>query len=365
MAENQEDRSREDLTEEASPYRIEEFRRKGMVAQSREVSGLLALAATAAMLCLLTPKMGHELAQFMTEVFRVDLMGKGDLAIGTAGRASLIKAVRLLALLALPVCLAGFAMGVAGSFGQIGSIFSTEPLTPNLEKINPLAGLKRLLSMKTAFEAARLLFKMIVVGAVAYGLVKSEVFRAPELVGSDPLSLFGAFGHSAKAILFSLLGVLVVFAGLDFWIQRWDFSKQTRMTKQEAKQEHREREGDPQLKARIRSIQREMSRRRMMAAVKKADVVVTNPTHIAIAIVYDRKKMAAPRVVAKGADFVAQRIKQIAREAGVPLVENVPLARTLFKTVKLNQTVPRALYQAVAEVLAYVYRLRKPKDFTE
>jgi flagellar biosynthetic protein FlhB len=141
-----------------------------------------------------------------------------------------------------------------------------------------------------------------------------------------------------------------------------EYSKNLRMTKQEAKQEHKEREGDPHIKARIRGIQRDMARKRMMQAVKKADVIVTNPTHIAIAIVYDKSDMAAPKVVAKGADFLAQKIKQIASEAGVPLVENVPLARTLYKSVKVGQYIPRALYQAVAEVLAYVYRLKR-RDF--
>ena len=362
MAENQEDRSREDLTEEASPYRIEEFRRKGMVAQSREVSGLVALIAAAVALWVMSPKMGSALTQYMSEVFRVDLMGKGDMNTGSHARVLMIKGVQLLAILGLPVCLAGFFMGILGSFAQVGSIFSFEPIAPNMEKINPIAGLKRLFSAKTVFEGLRLLFKMTVIAAVAYFLVKAEVFRSPIYAGGEPTTFFAEYARSAKLIFLSLFTVLIVFAAFDYMIQVWDFSKQTRMTKQEAKQEHREREGDPQLKARIRSIQREMSRRRMMAAVKKADVIVTNPTHIAVALVYDRKKMAAPRVVAKGADFIAQKIKQVAREAGVPLVENVPLARTLFKTVKVGQSVPRALYQAIAEVLAYVYRLRRPKE---
>jgi flagellar biosynthetic protein FlhB len=148
---------------------------------------------------------------------------------------------------------------------------------------------------------------------------------------------------------------------IDFAYQRWEYNKGLRLTKQEAKEEFKEREGDPKIKARVRAVQREIARRRMMEAVKKADVIVTNPTHIAIAISYDKDKMDAPRVVAKGADHLAERIKKIAAEAGVPLVENVPLARTLYKSVKVGKAVPRALYQAVAEVLAYVYRLRNRK----
>lgn len=362
MAE-QEDRSREDLTEEASPYRLEEFRQKGQVAQSREISGLVALLAAAVTAYALSPKMGTQMAEFMREVFRTDLSARVDLGSTAVGRGLFEKAIKLTMNLGLPVAIAGFVGGVVASFAQIGAIFSTDPLTPNLEKIDPLKGLQRLLSLKQGMEALRLIFKLSVMVAIVYGLVKAEVFQSPAHVGADPVSLLSAYAHAAKVIFLSLVGVLAVFAGIDFAIQRWDYQSKVRLTKQEAKQEHKERDGDPQIKARIRAIQRDMARKRMMQAVKKADVIITNPTHIAIALVYDRKAMAAPKVVAKGADFLAQRIKKIAADAGVPLVENVPLARTLYKSVKVNQYVPRALYQAVAEVLAYVYRLKK-RDFT-
>jgi flagellar biosynthetic protein FlhB len=184
------------------------------------------------------------------------------------------------------------------------------------------------------------------------------MLQAPVFMGVEAPGMLGEYGRVGRVVFFSLFGVLSVFAAGDFWLQRHEYQKQLRMTKQEAKQEHREREGDPQIKARIRSVQREMARKRMMEAVKKADVIVTNPTHFAVAIQYDRVSMGAPKVVAKGADFLAQKIKKIAAEAGVPMVENVPLARTLYKKVKVGQAIPRALYQAVAEVLAYVYRLK-------
>jgi flagellar biosynthetic protein FlhB len=258
----------------------------------------------------------------------------------------------------LPVCLAGFVVGAVGSFAQIGSIFTFEPLSPDLTKLNPIQGLQKMFTLKQALDGVRLILKMTVVLAVTYALVKSQVLRAPAQLGLEPRQLLSSYGSAAKGIFLALVGVLAVFAAIDFGMQRWEYSKNLRMTKQEAKQEHKEREGDPQIKARIRSVQREMARRRMMQAVKKADVIVTNPTHIAIALVYERGSMAAPKVVAKGADFLAQRIKKVAAEAGVPLVENVPLARTLYKTVKVGQFIPRSLYQAVAEVLAYVYRLK-------
>jgi flagellar biosynthesis protein FlhB len=358
MAENQDDRSGEDLSEEASPHRLEEHRRKGQVAQSREITGLLALLAAGVATYMLSPRMGGEMAEFMRDVFRTDIAAHADLGATETAHPLFVRAMLLIATISLPICVAGFVMGVIGSFAQIGSIFSLEPLMPSFQKIDPIAGLKRMFSMKQGLDGLRLVFKLIVVTIVAYGLIKSEMLRAPVFMGVEATGMLGEYGRVGRVVFLSLFLVLGVFAGFDFWLQRHEYMKQLRMTKQEAKQEHREREGDPQIKARIRGAQREMARRRMMDAVKKADVIVTNPTHIAVALKYDRDSMGAPKVVAKGADLIAQRIKKIAAEAGIPLVENVPLARTLYKTVKINQAVPRALYQAIAEVLAYVYRLR-------
>jgi flagellar biosynthetic protein FlhB len=357
MADNQ-DRSAEDLTEEASSHRIEEYRQQGKVAQSREVTGLLALLAAATTTYVLSPKMGSELAEFMREVFRTDLSARVDLGSIETSHALFTKAIYLIALVSLPICIAGFISGVIGSFIQIGSIFSWDPLSPSFDKIDPLAGLKRMFSMRQGMDGLRIVGKLIVLTAVAYGLVKSEMLQAPVFMGVEAPGMLSEYGRVGRVVFFSLFGVLSVFAAGDFWLQRSEYDKQLRMTKQEAKQEHREREGDPQIKARIRTVQREMARKRMMEAVKKADVIITNPTHFAVAIQYDRISMGAPKVVAKGADFLAQRIKKIAAEAGIPMVENVPLARTLYKKVKVNQAIPRALYQAVAEVLAYVYRLK-------
>lgn len=334
------------------------MREKGQVAQSRELVGLLSLMASAATLYIFAPKIGFDIAEYMRDVFRVDEAVKMNFADKNAVNGALVKCLKLIVMIGLPISVAGFIFGVAGSFMQVGSVFSFEPITPNLEKIDPIKGMMRFFSLKFVAEGFRLIFKVGLSCYIAYLLVKSEVASSPELLISEPSRLLKAFSDSGKTVFLTLFAVFAVFAGIDFWMQRREWMKQVRLTRQEAKEESKEREGNPQVKARIRSIQREMSRRRMMAAVKKADVIITNPTHIAIAIQYDKDNMLAPRVVAKGADFVAQKIKAIAAEAGVPTVENVPLARTLFKSVKINQYIPRALYQAVAEVLAYVYRLR-------
>ena len=361
MAENQQDRSQDDLTEEASPHRVEEFRQKGMVSQSREISALTALLAAGVATYALSPTMGTQLSEFMREVFRADLASRLNLSGEGVARTYLIKALQVAATAILPICFAGFIFGALASFAQIGAIFSLDPLQPDMGKLNPLTGFKKIFSIKSGYDALRLTFKLATVGSVAYWFVKKEVMGVPLYIANEPASLLPIYAHVGKAIFLSMIVVLFIFAGIDFGLQRWDYSKKMKMTKQEAKQEHKEREGDPQIKARIRSVQREIARRRMMSAVKKADVVITNPTHIAVAITYDKDNMLAPKVVAKGADFIAQKIKAIATEAGVPMVENVPLARTLFKSVKINQYVPRVLYQAVAEVLAYVYRLKNRK----
>lgn len=359
MAENEEGQSREDLSDEASPYRIEEYRRKGMVAQSREVSGMAALLAAGITTYAYSPQIGTQIGEFMKEVFRVDIATRMNFSQNGILQTVMMKALVLAISAGLPICAAGFVFGIIASFAQVGSIFTVEPLMPDFSKVDPLKGLQRLFSTRQVVDGLRLFTKMIIVVTTAYFLVKTDVFEATRHVWTEPAALLGVMAGSSKSIFFSLCAVLSLFAGIDFAFQRFEYGKKVRLTKQEAKQEHKEREGDPQIKARIRMVQRDMARKRMMQAVKKADVIVTNPTHIAIAIVYDKEKMAAPKVVAKGADFLAQRIKQIASDAGVPMVENVPLARTLFKTVKVGQAVPRALYQAVAEVLAFVYRLKK------
>jgi flagellar biosynthetic protein FlhB len=358
LAEGREDRSREDLTEEASPHRLEEYRRKGMVAQSRELSGLAVLIAAAGVTYMTAPKIASDLGEFMKSAFKTDFSSKLDLSSNHLAAKVLIQSLHLFITAGLPICAAGFIIGIVSSFAQIGAIFSVDPLTPDIDKINPLQGLMKLLSVKQLIESIRLIAKVITISVVTYIYLKSEILGSPQYTEAEPGFLLLTCGRVAQAIFIALVIVIAIFAVIDFAFQKHEYGKNLRMTKQEAKQEHKEREGDPHIRGRIRAIQREMARKRMMQAVKKADVIVTNPTHIAVAIVYDKSDMAAPKVVAKGADFLAQKIKQVAMDAGVPLVENVPLARTLYKTVKVGQVIPRALYQAVAEVLAYVYRLK-------
>ncbi len=359
MAEGEKNRDRDDLSDEASPYRLEKLREQGKVAQSRELNSLVGLIAAGIALMVVIKAYAPDMLSLMQDAFRTDQSAHLDFGKEDTLSDALFRALGILAKLALPVALSALVFGVISSFAQIGSIFSTTPLEPDFDRVNPLSGLQRYLSFRQVIESGRMLIKALVVGFVAYVMVKPIVMNSGMHVFMDPENLSATLWANSKSMFMALCGALLVFSGLDFWLQRWEYSKNTRVTKQEAKEEHKEHEGDPLIRARIRSVQKEMARKRMLEDVKKANVVITNPTHIAVAIVYDREKMDAPRVVAKGADFLAQKIKQVAFDNNIPLVENVPLARTLYKTVKIGKTIPRALYQAVAEVLAYVFKLRK------
>jgi flagellar biosynthetic protein FlhB len=218
--------------------------------------------------------------------------------------------------------------------------------------------LKRLFSLRSLAELVKSIVKILFVAAVAYLMIKQDLDLIPTLTRQSVLDIFVFAARVAFKICFNVCLALVVLAILDFAYQRWEHEKSLKMTKQEVKDENKQTEGDPKVKARIRSIQMETARQRMMAAVPEADVVITNPTHLAVALRFDAARMIAPQVIAKGAGYVAERIKQIAAENDVPLVEDKPLARTLFKIVEVGNTIPADLYKAVAEVLAYVYRLR-------
>jgi flagellar biosynthetic protein FlhB len=247
---------------------------------------------------------------------------------------------------------------LGGSLLQHGGVFTFETILPKFSKVNPIQGFSRLFSMRSLVELFKSIGKMVIIGFAVYlGLEKS----IPEVVGLLDHDIPRIIAFLAETSLGVMWRVALAFTGialLDFIYQQYEHLKGLRMTKQEIKDELKQMEGDPLLKGRIRQIQREMAQRRMMQEVPKADVVITNPTHVAVALKYTPGKMSAPAVVAKGAGLIAARIREVAREHTVPLVENPPLARTLYREVDLNHTIPPALFKAVAEVLAYVFNLK-------
>lgn len=351
MAENDQER-----TEEATQQRREEFRNRGQVAQTRELATVLILLSSAVVMWL----MGRFFMEQMTGVLRASL---GPYVIDAARGGDYVPAVlfasKSAALVLAPLLGIVAVMGVASTVLQTGFLNNEEALEFKWEKINPLDGLQRLFAWRSVIEGVKAVIKLVLVSAIMALIVKDQILVVPALVQFSINQLFAFVGDITIRLLGSIGVFMGVLAAFDYFLQWWELEKQMRMTKQEIKEEHKSREGDPLIKARIRRVQREMANKRMMSDVPKADVIITNPTHIAIALRYDPQAMAAPQVIAKGAGLIAEKIKEIAREHNVPIMENKPLARTIFKTIKIGQAIPRELFTAVAQVLSYVYRLKK------
>uniref|UniRef100_UPI003988F3D0 flagellar biosynthesis protein FlhB n=1 Tax=Psychrobacillus psychrotolerans TaxID=126156 RepID=UPI003988F3D0 len=264
-----------------------------------------------------------------------------------------------MAMVLLPIMLVAVVAAIAANFFQFGLLFTTEPLKFDLKKIDPIKGLKRIFSIKAIIELLKSILKISFIGSVTTLILWMNLEQVLSLsfkTGWDTLStvgwLTGTMGIAASC-------VLLFISILDFFYQKFDYEKNLKMSKQDIKDEHKNSDGDPIIKSRIRQRQREMAMRRMMQEIPTADVVITNPTHFAIALKYDDESMEAPTVVAKGADFVAQKIKLIAKENNVVMVENRPLARSMYDQVEIGQRIPDEFFKAVAEVLAYVYRIKQ------
>ncbi len=340
-------------TEPASPRRLEQAREEGQVPQSRELSAFLVLIAGSGALWA----GGSWLAQRISGAVSRGLTFGRDEAFDTTALPALFlhEAGEALATLG-PLLLILVVAALAGPFTMGGLNFSSKALAPDWTRLDPLKGFGRMFSMHSVGELVKGILKALLVGGVVVWVVLHEKDQVFALIGQPVEAGLHAMGQT---ILFSTLVIVASMAlivTLDVPFQLWQYHSKLRMTKEEVRKEMKEMEGDPQLKARIRSQQREIARRRMMAAVPKAQVVVTNPTHFAVALAYD-ERMPAPRVVAKGRGAIAQRIREIAQEHSVPLLEAPPLARALYAHTDLDQTIPPALFRAVAEVMAYVYQL--------
>ena len=345
-------------TEEPSQHRIDEMRQKGEVASSKELSNVLVLAA-----CMLTLSLSLIYIYEVLSGFIEWLYGlKIEIAFSEKGR-QLIGEKAMMAGLkcCAPVFISALCVGVFSNIAQVGFLFAPEVLSFKPERIDPIAGLKKIFSMNAVMEAIKAVFKFVIVITIVYVFLKSDLTRYGGFLQMEITETFVYGKGMLMKLGFAILLGLFVVAAIDFAYQKYSYRKKSMLTKEEAKREHKEQEGNPEIKAKIRMIQREMARKRMMTKVPAADVIVTNPTHIAIAIKYDAQNMISPEVIAKGADHVAMRIREIAKENNIPIVENVQLARAMYKTVKVGHPVPRALYKAVAEVLAFVYKLKKKR----
>jgi flagellar biosynthetic protein FlhB len=346
----------QERNEQASPKRREEARKQGQVARSPEVpSAAILLACT-----LLFYFCSGGMLERMMDLTRLTLRecGTTSVSLGTVDALFWGWAWKLFLIMA-PLMLTVVIAGFLSNYLQIGFIFSPEAMAPKFEKIDPLKGFQRLFSLRSLVELAKSILKMTVIAVIVWFTLKDEIDNLIPLMDDTLMGILVYTGKVTFRIMITTCWVLIVLALLDYLYQRWEYEKGLRMSRQEVKDEYKQSEGDPIIKARIRRIQREAARKRMMANIPKADVVITNPTHLAVAIQYDADKMYAPTVVAKGAGYVADKIKEIALASKVPVIENKPVAQLLYKTVDVDRAIPEDLYRAVAEILAYVYGLKE------
>ncbi len=345
-------------TEDPSQYRIDEFRRKGQIASSKELTSVLMLAGIFFCLILSSAFMFDVIKDYFDWLYKFEISKVFEReTILVIFKESIYTLLKMVA----PIFVTSLCLGYITTVMQFGFLFSTEVLKWDLKKVDPISGVKRVFSKKMIFETFKGLLKFAIVIMLTYIVVKPLLKGFIGFLDSD-LSVALDFTKSLFVkLVFTLLIGLLIMAIMDFAWEKYQYSIKLKMTKEEVKKEQKDKDGNPEIKQRIRTIQREMARKRMMNEVKEADVIVTNPTHISVAIKYDRENMHAPMVVAKGADHLALKIRELAKENKVPLVENVPLARAIYGTVKLGDFVPRNLYKAVAEILAYVYRKKLKK----
>lgn len=348
----------QERTEQPTPRRKQQAKEKGQVARSRELNTMLVMLLSGGALLFLGPA----LIQTLAEIFRQQL---------NISRANIFDPGAMMRLFEIAIMDAFwglvpflFVIVIAAMVGPIamgGLTFSAKSFAFKWEKIDPIKGLKRVFAWRGLVELLKALIKFIVIGLVAVSFLYGQIDDYLGL-GSEPLQQ--ALTHTVDLLMWAFLAIasaLVLIAGVDVPFQLWDHNQQLKMTFQEVKDENKDTEGNPDVRGRVRRVQREMAQRRMMAEIPDADVVVTNPTHYSVALKYDQTKMGAPVVVAKGVDLIAMQIRSVARENNVPILEAPPLARALHHTTDLNQEIPAGLYLAVAQVLAYVFQLKRSR----
>ena len=346
----------EDKTERASDKRLQDAREKGDVPRSRDLSGALVVLAGASVLLANSSQMYAH----MHNIYAFGLSYSREALFSDHLPSRVLYQVLREVLAILTPVFAATLMAAIGATVAIGGLnFSSEALIPKFERLDPIAGFGKLFALKGLIELAKSLLKVAFIGCAMVLLVRHDI---PDVMATGRGSIDAGVGQSLTlvahaAMLFAV--VLALIGGADAVWQRIDYGRRNRMTKQEVKDEHKDMEGSPQIKGRIRSMQIQIARRRMIQEVPKADVIVVNPTHFAVALRYDDARMRAPRVVAKGVDVIAQQIRLVAAAHNVPLVEAPPLARALYATTELGQEIPAALYVAVAQILAYVYQLKQ------
>lgn len=352
MSEDQDDSQK---TEEPTQRRIEEAVKKGQVIASKEIPNFLMLLLLALLVWLAIPLMMKKSTLWLGHY--IESSHEIPIDQGNYGHIFWELFKGSVFIMAIPV-IATIAVAFLASFLQHGWIVSSEPIMPKLEKISPLKGLKRLFSLKSLVEFLKGIIKLVVIGSVAMIAVWPELAVIQQMHDMNMATMLAVLHHLSLKMLIGICAAMAVIAILDFLYQRFEYLKSLRMSKQDIKDEFKQSEGSPEIKSKLRQMRMERARKRMMAAVPTADVVITNPTHFAVALKYDTSKHAAPMLVAKGQDNVAFNIRNVAEQNNVPIVRNPPLARALYDTAELDEQIPEEHFKAVAEVIAYVYKLK-------
>lgn len=342
-------------TEAPSGKRRTDFRKKGQVAQSKEVQTAALFTMGLLFWIFYMPNFWNSLSEILAAMWR-----NIDSFDGTPSSVTNLSfyVVKDMAILLSPLFILVMIVGFFSSIFQIGWLFTTQPLSPDFSKLSPIKGFGRMFSMKSLVDLVKSVLKIVLIAYIAYSTVFDNFEEALVLVDTSVTDTIFYMAKIATLIMAKVCSILILIAAIDFLYTRYEMEEKMKMTKQEVKEEFKEMEGDPYIKSQIRRIQQEMARKRMMADVPDADVVVTNPTHFAVAIKYDALTMDSPVIIAKGADLVAKRIRDIAKENEIPVIENPPVARLLHK-IDLGATIPEELFKAVAEILAHVYSLKK------
>jgi len=353
----------EEKTEKATPKKLKDARKEGNIFQSKEVAIAISTIAIFSVLRIyMTTIYGNIVSLFQNSF---SYMSTVDEITAETVSNVLLNGFYIMLACTLPIMLIAMVIGILAYGVQTRFLFTMKKLQPKFSKLNPLSGIKNIFSMKSLFEVVKSLIKMVIIIAVIYSQFMGLLEQSLTLMSADLLSAIAIVFDSIYSLGLKLSLAFIVIAVVDFFYQRYDYDKRMKMTKKEVKEEFKQTEGDPQIKGRIRQQQRRMSQARMMQRIPEADVIVRNPTHFAVALAYDPKVSKAPVVVAKGQDFVAARIIEEADKYDIPMIENKPLARSLYKTIPLESEISPEFYTAIAEVLAWVHSLGKLKALQE
>ncbi|MGN7356026.1 flagellar biosynthesis protein FlhB [Paenibacillus sp. SAF-054] len=342
-------------TEKATPKKRQDTRKKGQVAKSQELSGSIVLLASFLSLLMFGGFIKEHLVELFRDVF-INRMNT-EISIGNVMSMSMKYGIEILILLA-PLFATTVVIALVANVAQVGFMLTGESLKPKFSKLNPIKGFKNIFSVRSLVEFLKSIFKIVIIGLLVYQTLSGALPQIGKLSEMNIEKTFHFVASLTMNLGLKIGAALFIMAILDYLYQKYEFEKSIKMSKQDIKDEYKKMEGDPLIKGKIRERQRRMAMQRMMQEVPKADVVITNPTHFAVALKYDGSQMEAPQIVAKGQDFVALRIKEIAKDNGVITMENRPLARALYQRGEIGDAIPADLFQAVAEVLAYVYKLK-------